>query len=223
MTTKYSKLYISLKFRLKGEGMYEALRALETAKKIHETLIKDGVKIKAFRKDGVTPSFQHQLEIALDIFTLKGLIDLEGAIIAALLHDTDEDYPHKIPTNTLLSFGSERQDTIRRLNKHTFDSFEDCLNSLANDPIGSIVKGCDRFNNFQSMYRGKFPRHKVIKYRDDVVNLFLPMLKQARLNFPQQMDAYYNIETRLKSQLEFVNLLLDATFKATPDDLINPV
>jgi hypothetical protein len=199
MTDKFHKLYIALKFRLKGLGMHDAMRALEIGKSIHS----------GFRKDGFTPSFQHQIEIALDCFCQPGISDLEGAVICALLHDTDEDYPHAIGNNELQSFGQERYKTIRLLNKHTHDSFDECLGELAFDPTGSVIKGLDRKNNFQSMYRGKFTTHKVTIYRNDVVNLFLPMLKRARKNFPQQMDTYYNIEGALKSQLEFVNLLLE--------------
>lgn len=201
MSERFSKLYVSLKFRLYGAQMFEAMRALEIAKSIHT----------GFRKDGITPSFQHQIEIALNLFLLKDLDDLEGAIICAIFHDTDEDFPHQIPIGTLESFGSSRHATIRLLNKHTHDSFEDCLDALSLNMNGSIVKGEDRINNFQSMYRGNFPRHKVVKYRDDVVTLFLPMLKKARKKFPKQMDAYYSIENRLKMQVEWVNLLLKNT------------
>ena len=196
---KFSKLYIALKFRLKGEKMYDALRALELAKDIHT----------GFRKDGVTPSFQHQIEIALFIFTLKGLEDLEGAIICALFHDTDEDYPHQIPSGTLESFGPERMKTIRLLNKHTHSSMEECLVALGDDLNGSIVKGCDRINNFQSMRRGKFSLEKIIKYRDEVVKWFMEMLKNARKTFPKQMDAFYGIETMLKFQTEFVDFMIE--------------
>ena len=78
MSDKFSKLYIAIKFRLYGMGFFKALVALEKGRDIHD----------GFRKDGKTPEYQHQLEIALFILTLKDVQDLEGAIICALLHDT---------------------------------------------------------------------------------------------------------------------------------------
>jgi (p)ppGpp synthase/HD superfamily hydrolase len=198
MTSRFDKLYIALKFRLKGLGFYDALRALETAKDIHD----------GYRKDGKTPEFQHQLEIALYIFTLKDVQDLEGAIIVALLHDTDEDYPHSLKLDELMSYGEARARAIRLLNKHTHENLDSYFDALWRDELASLVKGVDRINNFQSMNRGKFTIPKQIKYADEVIRLFLPMLKKARKKFPQQMDAYYNIENMLKCQHELIMLFI---------------
>jgi (p)ppGpp synthase/HD superfamily hydrolase len=201
MTTRFDKLYISLKFRLKGMGFYLAMDALEFAKDIHN----------GFRKDGNTPEFQHQLEIAHYIMTLKDVQDLEGSIIVALLHDTDEDNPNDIPLGKLESYGAERAKAIRMLNKHTHKDYDEYFGSLAGNMLASLVKGVDRINNFQSMNRGKFTIEKQIKYAHEVVHYFLPMLKRARKSFPRQMDAYYNIENMLKSQHELVTLFINAS------------
>jgi len=200
MTSNFDKLYIALKFRLKGMEFYDALRALELAKDIHD----------GFRKDGKTPEFQHQLEIALYIMTLKDVQDLEGSIICALLHDTDEDYPHLLSIGVLMAFGEPRMLAIHMLNKHRHDNYDQYFSSLAGNMLASLVKGVDRINNFQSMNRGKFTISKQIKYADEVVVYFLPMLKKARKNFPKQMDAYYNIENMLKSQHELIMLFIGA-------------
>lgn len=206
MADNFSKLYIALKFRLKGMGYYKAMNALELAKNIHDGL----------RKDGKTPEFQHQLEIALYIMTLKDVQDLEGAIIAALLHDTDEDYPHELSRDDLFQFEAERAEAIMRLNKHRSKTLPEYFDVLAGDLIASLVKGVDRVNNFQSMNRGKFTLAKQAKYAEEIIIYFLPMLKKARKNFPQQMDAYYNIENMLKSQYELIQLFLNASNENTP-------
>lgn len=198
---KFSKLYIALKFRLKGMGFYQAMKALEFAKDIHVGL----------RKDGETPEFQHQLEIAHYILTLKDIEDLEGAIIVALLHDTDEDYPFNI--QKLESFGDDRADAIRLLNKHRAPSLEDYFYGLSTNVLAAIVKGADRINNFQSMNRGNFTIEKQQRYADEVVSFFLPMLKTARKAFPRQMDTFYNIEFILKSQHELVMMFINAEEK----------
>jgi (p)ppGpp synthase/HD superfamily hydrolase len=197
---KFSKLYIALKFRLKGMAFYDALDALEFALGVHV----------GFRKDGITPSFQHQLEIAHFILTLKDVQDLEGAIIVALLHDTDEDNPHDIPLGKLESYGHERAKAIRLLNKHSHISPKACFEAMGANMLASLVKGADRINNFQSMNRGNFSIEKQIAYDDEVITLFLPMLKKSRKLFPRQMDAYYNIENMLKSQHELIQLFIGA-------------
>lgn len=200
MSERFSKLYIALKFRLKGMGFYEAMRALEIARDIHD----------GFRKDGKTPEFQHQLEIAHYILCLKDVENLEKVIIAALFHDTDEDYPFDIEPVVLASFGDDVYEAVRLLNKHRSSNLEEYFRRIAACPIASIVKGCDRVNNFQSMNRGKFTLEKQEKYAFEVANYFLPMLKRARKNFPRQMDAFYAIEHMLKSQHELVLLIIGA-------------
>jgi (p)ppGpp synthase/HD superfamily hydrolase len=201
---KFSKLYIALKFRLKGAKMYRAMDALEMGREIHD----------GFRKDGVTPEFQHQIEIAHYIFTLKGLITkkmIENAIIVALLHDTDEDNPHDIPKGKLDTYGADCVTAILLLNKHRSADYPTYFKNIANNVLAALVKGADRINNFQSMNRGKFKLEKQIAYAKEVVDYFLPMLKRARKKFPRQMDAFYNIEFILKSQHELISLFISAS------------
>lgn len=194
MTDKFSKLYIALKFRLHGMGYFDALDALEYAREIHQ----------GFRKDGTTPEFQHQLEIAKYILTLKGIEDLEGAIIVALLHDTDEDYPFQIPLGKLESYGKERAEAIMLLNKHRHQTLPEYFAALPSNVLAAIVKGADRINNFQSMKRGQFKLEKQDRYAAEVRDYFLPMLKKARKRHAKYMDAFYNIETFLKFQYELI-------------------
>lgn len=198
-TEKFSKLYISLKFRLFGMGYIRALKFLEFCAEYHN----------GTRKDGVTPEFQHQLEIALFIMTLKGISDLENTLICALGHDLLEDYEDIVDTNIVKRLvGVENYCILQKLDKH-FNK-DHYFESLATCPIGSIVKLADRINNFQSMNRGKFTIEKQKAYAEEVKTQFLPMAKTARKMFPEQMDAYYNIETMLKNQLELINLFIDA-------------
>jgi (p)ppGpp synthase/HD superfamily hydrolase len=195
MTEKFSKLYIALKFRMHGSKFFKGMEALEYGRKIHA----------GTRKDGITPEFQHQLEIAKYLTTLSGSVpDLEGLIITALLHDTDEDYPFQIPFGKLESFGEERAKSIMLLNKHRHLSMEEYFAALALDARAALVKGADRINNFQSMKRGNFSLEKQDRYAAEVRDYFLPMLKEARKNFPEYMDAFYNIETILKFQYELI-------------------
>lgn len=197
---RFSKLYIALKFRLYGMNMLKAMVALEKAREIHTNL----------RKDGVTPELQHQLEIALHILTLKDVPNLEECVITALLHDSLEDYP----SNELRQWAAQNlehqtQLYLDVLNKNNSPNEAAYIAEVAKSPVTAIVKLCDRVHNFQSMHRGKFSKEKQQKYYDEVITLFLPMAKQARLSNPQYMDLFYNLELMLKSQAEFVKIILD--------------
>jgi (p)ppGpp synthase/HD superfamily hydrolase len=75
--------------------------------------------------------------------------------------------------------------------------------AMADDPVASIAKGCDRIHNVQSMIR-VFKLEKQKAYIQEVFDLFFPMLKTARKNFPHQSLAYENIKHMLLSQIEML-------------------
>jgi hypothetical protein len=74
--------------------------------------------------------------------------------------------------------------------------------------VASIVKGADRVHNVNSMV-GVFTKEKQARYAGEVEKYFLPMLKQARKNFPEQLDAYFNIMHMLRSQVNLLKGSLD--------------
>ena len=191
MTTRYTKLEIALRYYLKGARYNQALEAMEFAKEWHH----------GFRKDGTTPEFQHQIEIALYCISLKGLIDEEAVITAALLHDTIEDHKNAEPLMEE-KFDENIMNVCRLLDK-TGKEYKDYFERIATHPIASIVKGADRVHNVNSMV-GVFSKEKQNKYIEEVNTYFLPMLKTARKLYPVQLDAYFNIMHMLRSQ---VNLL----------------
>lgn len=202
MTDNFSKLYIALKFRLHGMGFFKALVALEKGRDIHN----------GFRKDGKTPEYQHQLEMALLILTLKDVQELEDTIIGALLHDTLEDYPQAVSESWIIEqFGMDVLQTLHYLDKNRWENYEIYFGNLTKNMKGSLIKLCDRINNFQSMNRGKFTIEKQKKYAEEVQKYFLVMAKRARKLFPRQMDAYYNLETMLKNQYELIQLFIAAS------------
>src|SRR3990170_8235289 len=79
---KFQKKLLTLRNQLIGARFHHALAALEFAMKYHT----------GTRKDGVTPEFQHQVEIALYALTLPDLMHREEVIATILLHDVREDY-----------------------------------------------------------------------------------------------------------------------------------
>ena len=198
---QYDKYFISLKYYLLGRKYFTALKALDFAKKYH----------KGMRKDGVTPEFQHQIEIALFISTLKDVQDEELTITCALLHDVVEDYDVSVEEIDAL-FGKRVGGIVWLLTvkfRGKRKTNEDYFSAIAKDPIASLVKGGDRIHNVQTMI-DVFSPEKQRKYVEEVNNFFLPMLKEAKYQFPEQSAAYFNIIHMLKSQVELVEAALDS-------------
>jgi (p)ppGpp synthase/HD superfamily hydrolase len=217
--TKYEKLCITLKSYLKGKGYHKALEAYDFAKSYHEHMKQnkdtgefhiDKSKINT-RKDGITPEFQHQIEIALFITTLKEVEFEEDTIIAALLHDVREDYnvPDKIVRE---KFGDRVADAVEKLTKEFNGIKKDPIlyfAKIAMCPIASLVKGVDRINNVSSMV-GVFTIKKQEEYLFEVQEYFIPMLKQARNQFPQQLMSYHSILVFLRNMSKTIEAVLKA-------------
>jgi (p)ppGpp synthase/HD superfamily hydrolase len=189
--TRYQKLEISLRYYLLGARYHTALKAMDFARKIHT----------GFRKDGITPEFQHQIEIALFITTLKDIVDEERTIVVGLLHDTIEDYVMSAVELKQI-FGESVFDCCQLLNKKGKLS-ERYFESIEADPTASIVKGADRIHNVNSMV-GVFTKEKQREYIEETKKYFIPMLKNARNFHPAQMQAYFNIMHMLRSQLNLL-------------------
>lgn len=201
---RYDKLKVALYYFLLGKGYYNAVDAFTFASGYHTST----------RKDGITPEFQHQLEIAHFLCTLlPSFIYPEETICAALLHDVTEDYDiaHKIITTR---FGEHVGQSVYLLDKNgkTLDNY---FQGLADDPIASLVKGADRVHNVQTMV-GVFSPEKQMKYIVEVEEHFLPMLKKARRTFAQQQPAYENIKTMLRSQVQLVQYALESSGTVHP-------
>ena len=206
MATTFEKLYISLRYYLISAAKFDksyvpALNMLEFAKDVHV----------GTRKDGSTPEFQHQLEIAHFIRTLSENLRNPALVIGLCLgHDILEDYSDKAPFVTYEQVvdisGQEMADEIMIISKEYKGiklSTEEYYRNLANTPHGSVAKGGDRIHNQGSM-ANVFTSQQQLGYVDETENFVLPMLKIARRKFFDQEDAYENIKFVLKSQGTFV-------------------
>jgi (p)ppGpp synthase/HD superfamily hydrolase len=194
---------MTLRQLLIGARYFNALAALEFAAKHHT----------GTRKDGVTPEFDHQVSIALYAMTLPDLMHREEVIATILLHDIREDCgitDHEIRYLFNDSHFAHRVSTaVWNMTKVWRDEKRDeaaLFEQMALDPIASIAKGCDRMHNLQTMV-GVFTFEKQKTYIVEVRVLFLPMLKAARRNFPQQVLAYENIKHVLLSQIELIEAM----------------
>lgn len=203
---KFQKRHLVLRQQLVGAGYHDALIAMEFASRRHT----------GTRKDGITPEFDHQISIALYALTLPHMRYREEVIATILLHDVREDY--FISHLEILNLFEDRAKAeriaeavdcmtkivagLKRDEKALFDR-------MAENPIASIAKGCDRIHNFQSMV-GVFTPEKQRGYIQEGKEFFLPMLKTARRNFPYQTHAYENIKFVLNSQIELIEAALDS-------------
>lgn len=186
---------------LLGKEYYKAVEALEYAARFHT-----GV-----RKDGITKEFMHQLAIGHYLRTLPGIRQQEKVLSVAFLHDLLED--HNVPVEILKEkFGSEVVEAVVLLSKKVDNkkkAIELYFSEIGGNPIASIVKGGDRIHNHQTL-GNVFTCKKQKEYIQETEEFILPMLRDARNNFPDQELAYENIKHALKGQIELLRLSIEA-------------
>lgn len=191
----YQKLVSTLRYLLIGSKMHLAHQALEFGLKYHV----------GTRKDKITPEFQHQVSQMLYAYTLTpSLMYPEPTLCTIALHDVVEDYDVSLSELERV-FGKQIANSVSLLtNKQNNQKKLSQAYYLAmiDDPIASFAKGCDRIHNHQSMI-GVFSKEKIKSYITETQTLILPMLKASRKKWPEQFNAYMNVTTLLKCQIEF--------------------
>ena len=201
-TPAHIKERIALRGWLLGREWYTAVEAFEYAEGYHDGL----------RKDGVTPEFNHQIQIALYLTTLAPhLVNPEATITTAFLHDVCEDYDVEFAEITR-RFGTEVGDAthaMTKVHKGIKRNPEEVAVEQAQNPIASVLKGADRIHN-QATAPGVFGPDKILEYVEETEQFILPMLKTARRTFPTQDGAYQNIRTVLVSQNHMLRHLASA-------------
>lgn len=193
-----NKLQISMRYWLLGRGYNLALKAMEFGAEHHT----------GFRKDGVTPEFNHQISIAHYLRTLPGLLFPEETLATAFLHDVSEDY-HVDRETLAAKFGPRVADAVWRMTKEfrgVRRAEAEVFTAIAQCPIASIAKAADRIHNFQSMV-GVFKLEKQKVYIEEGEEHFLPMIKKARRLFPEQEPAYENAKHMLRSQMDLIRAI----------------
>ena len=203
MHQAYEKQLTALRYWLSGRGYFMALEAMEYASKFHT----------GKRKDGVTPEFFHQISIAHHIRSLeKSLQFPEETLATIFLHDVAEDFDvgfEEIENR----FGKVVRRAVEAMTKRhrgKEKSKEDYYQTLASDPISSIVKGGDRVHNIQSMI-GVFSKEKQAAYIKEAEGHIIAMLKEARRRFPRQEAAYENIKLMMVGQIALIRSIHDAS------------
>jgi (p)ppGpp synthase/HD superfamily hydrolase len=211
----YEKQKIAIEYTLRGLASADkkyipVLRAFEIAKKYHSGI----------RKDGITPEFKHQLNIAGSIINyIDLLIDPAQVLIAAFTHDLVEDYSKgskawdkeaerlkNLPYYNMEDLRNEFGETAAIANnclskvingfKKTYEQY---FTEMALNFIALIVKAEDRLDNLASMYH-VFTLEKQREYAEEVFKYFIPALKEGEKNFPNQAHVYQMLKMRLKQK-----------------------
>jgi (p)ppGpp synthase/HD superfamily hydrolase len=202
MNENFNQLKMIVRAWLGGRGMHTALRAVNLGLEWHT----------GTRKDGTTPEFIHQLSQIQYVRSLADVAGLEDVITVIALHDLPEDYRYNIKW-VHSEFGSVVGDSVERMSKKYYGvaadkSPENYYYSIGNDSVSSIAKGCDRVHN-QSTLIGVFKIEKIKEFIAETEQYVLPMLKEARKNFPFQEVAYTALRYRLKEQIYFLRAYMD--------------
>lgn len=198
--TQLSKLRIANRYWLQALALndpkyYRVLKAINIMERYHT----------GFRKDGTTPTIIHQYSILSKLKTLHAyMIDPSLVFIVALLHDTYEDYPESA-AELEREFPEAfpyivRISKVRNGVKIGYDQYFD---EMQNCPVCSLVKLVDRIHNVSTMV-GVFKVEKQMQYLEEVNRWFLPMLKYARRQFPEQELAYENLKSTLLIQRDTI-------------------
>ena len=182
-------MFTYLRGRLDAPGFEQSRAALVFARRAHS-----GQK----RKNG-TPFIIHPLAMACDAIAMRGVTDEIVATI--LLHDVCEDCNvplAALPVNDVVKRGvkymtirayddEEKMATKRRYFRELLESRE-----------AVVCKAFDRYMNLNDM-EGALSEEAIVKNILETHELLMPVLKEAKYEFPEISDLLHTIRTMLKN------------------------
>lgn len=160
---------------------------------------------RGIRRDGVTPEFAHSLLVGTNLFNIRDwLIYPEESVATGFIHDGPEDYPKIMTYGLILNLCGERvANSAHSLNKrhkgklipkHTY------FGNMEKDPITSIVKPADTYNNFETI-GVVFDAKNQLRHIRKAAKYLLPMIHNAKHEFKEQAQAYRLYEFLLKRDI----------------------
>lgn len=208
-TTEHKKFRLVMRSIIVGmmnvdERYAITLAAFDYAEKHHTGL----------RKDGVTPEFNHPLNIFGCMLTqIKNMKKPWLVLAVILLHDTLEDYGH-LEDEMSKSFKKafkyvNRISKVRRGEKL---SNEEYYPPMALCAICSIAKPSDRLHNLTTMI-GVMPIAKLEEAVIETEAYVLPLLKEAKKNFPKQTAIYELLKSLINIQLTTIRQYVELAKK----------
>ena len=185
----YIKSKTALRYWLLGRNYIKAVEAMDYALKYHN----------GFRKDKITPEFQHQVYIANFVRVYEPLLTYpEETFVTIFLHDVMEDYNISVEEISNI-FGSIVSESVYKVSKIYKGSKKDTVfyfNEISKCPISSIVKGADRVHNINSIL-GVFSDTGIKNYLEETEKYIIPMLRNSRHSFYKQEAVYENLKQYL--------------------------
>jgi len=187
-------MFTYLRGRLDGPGFEQSRAALVFARKAHSG---------QFRKSGA-PAIVHPLSMACDAIACKGATD--EIIATILLHDVCEDC--NLPISALPVNGIVRQG-VKLMTIRPFQGEEKAetkrryFHELLGSKEAIICKAFDRYANLNDM-DGALEEAAIVKNIRETHELLMPVLKEAKYEYPELSDMLHTIRTMLKRTLKMM-------------------
>ncbi|MBR3115849.1 bifunctional (p)ppGpp synthetase/guanosine-3',5'-bis(diphosphate) 3'-pyrophosphohydrolase [Candidatus Saccharibacteria bacterium] len=186
-----STMFTYLRGRLDGPGFDQSRTALVFARKAHAG---------QFRKGGA-PYIVHPLSMACDAIACKGATD--EIIATILLHDVCEDCNiplSALPVNDVVRQGVKLM-TIRPFHgEEKIETKRRYFNELLDSKEAVICKAFDRYANLNDA-EGALTEEAIVKNIHETHEFLMPVLKEAKYEYPELSDMMHTIRTALKRTL----------------------
>jgi len=199
-TFDHEKMYTYIRGYASGAKMDQALRALSFARAKHE-----GQK----RKSG-EPYITHPLTMACNALSM-GIRD-DAVIATILLHDVCEDCGvaiAELPVNAEVKRSVELM-TFTVMDGETKDMAKvRYYNMMLESRPATLCKLIDRCHNVSSM-AGTFSKEKLIAYTEETRRFVLPLLKKAKVAYPNDADILFVLKYHICSVVDSIEATMMA-------------
>ena len=197
-------MFTYLRGRLDGPGFEQSRAALVFARKSHNGQT---------RKGNGQLYIVHPLSMACDAIACKGATD--EIIATILLHDVCEDCNVPIsalPVNDVVKQGVKLM-TIRPLQgEEKSETKRRYFQELLESKEAVICKAFDRYNNLNDA-EGALSEEAIVKNILETHELLMPVLKEAKYEYPELSDMMHTIRTALKRTLVMMARYHDVELK----------
>ncbi len=205
------KMYTYIRGFASGANMNETLKALAFARKQHESQL---------RKSG-EPYIIHPLTMACNALGLG--IRNDEVVATILLHDVCEDCNdgiRELPVSDRIRHSVELM-TFHVMDGETKETAKNrYYNLILQDRAATITKLIDRCHNVSSM-AGTFSREKLKAYIDETRQYVLPLLRKAKISYPEDSDILFVLKYHITSVVDSIEATMRVYEEKQPKDEIN--
>lgn len=188
------KMYTYLKGFAMGRGWVATVNALAFARRLHDGQL---------RKSG-EPYIVHPLTMANHAIALG--VREDDIIAAILLHDVCEDCGVQ-PQD--LAVSKDVRDAVRLLTRVKGEPLGPYYREISENRVAAIAKLFDRCNNVSTM-AGVFTLEKVREYIDETREYILPLLRQAKNQWPSDSNLFFVLKYHIISVIDGLEACLQA-------------